>query len=127
MGGLRPGRPPSIIEGMRSRLAKLAAVALIAVFLGLQYQLWLGDGGVGRLWQLEREISAQQAENARLRDRNAALEAEVRDLKQGLAAVEERARAELGMVKKNETFYQVIPDKIPPDSEPGTKAPPAAR
>lgn len=81
---------------------------LMLAALGLQYPLWFGDGGALRLWRLEREIAAQEAENAQLRERNAALEAEVVDLKSGLEAVEERARAELGMIKKNETFYQVV-------------------
>lgn len=82
--------------------------------LGLQYPLWFGDGGALRLWRLEHEIAAQEAENARLRERNAALEAEVIDLKGGLEAIEERARAELGMIKKDETFYQVVEPRNTP-------------
>jgi cell division protein FtsB len=78
------------------------------LFLLLQYPLWFGNGGVIAVWQLNREIAAQQAENTKLRDRNNALDAEVKDLKQGSAALEERARAELGMVKKGETFYQIV-------------------
>jgi cell division protein FtsB len=74
----------------------------------IQYPLWFGNGGVIALWQLEREVAMQRAENARLRERNAALAAEVIDLKQGLEAVEERARLDLGMVKHDETFFQVI-------------------
>ena len=79
----------------------------------LQYPLWFGSGGVFAVWQLQREIAAQQAENTKLRERNAALNAEVSDLKQGSTAIEERARTELGMVKKGETFYQVIGDAPP--------------
>jgi cell division protein FtsB len=78
------------------------------LFLLLQYPLWFGSGGVIAVWQLNREISTQQAENEKLRDRNNTLDAEVKDLKQGSAALEERARAELGMVKKGETFYQIV-------------------
>jgi cell division protein FtsB len=79
-----------------------------ALLLLLQYPLWLGDGGVLALWKIRHEIAAQQAENQRLRERNQVLVAEVLDLKEGLEAVEERARAELGMVKKGETFFHVI-------------------
>ncbi len=74
----------------------------------LQYPLWFGSGGVFAIWRLNREISTQQQENAQLKDRNQALEADVDDLKQGLDAIEERARTELGMVKKGEVFYQII-------------------
>ena len=91
-----------------AKLARIVAYVLLVLLLMLQYPLWFGDGGVASVWRLKEEVGAQQAENARLRERNQALEAEVEDLKQGLAAVEERARNELGMVKKGETFYQVI-------------------
>lgn len=87
---------------------KLLVYALLALLLVLQYPLWFGNGSAVNLWRLQREITVQLAENARLKERNAALEAEVLDLKNGLAAIEERARSELGMVKKGETFYQVI-------------------
>lgn len=81
---------------------------LTGILIGLQYPLWLGDGGVLALWKLKQEIAAQQLENAGLKERNLALEAEVRDLKEGYEALEERARAELGMVRRGETFYQII-------------------
>ncbi len=81
---------------------------LAGILIGLQYPLWLGDGGVLALWKLKREISAQKLENAGLKERNLALEAEVRDLKEGYEALEERARAELGMVRRGETLYQII-------------------
>lgn len=87
---------------------KIALYVLIAVIVLLQYPLWFGNGSMVNLWRLEQEIDAQKAENARLRERNAALEAEVLDLKTGLSAIEARARAELGMIKKDETFFQVI-------------------
>lgn len=88
-------------------------IAILAVLvLALQYQLWIADGGARDAWLLRQELKAQQAENARLAERNAALAAEVADLKDGLAAIEERARNELGMVKDGETFYQVVePDE----------------
>ena len=90
------------------KLVKIAAYVLLAILVLLQYPLWFGNGGVIAVWRLDREITAQEQENARLKDRNQALEADVNDLKQGLAAIEERARTELGMVKKGEVFYQVI-------------------
>jgi len=84
---------------------------LIGILVGLQYALWLGDGGLLSLIKLKQEITTQKTENIQLRERNLALEAEVRDLKEGSEAIEERARAELGMVKKGETFYQIIERK----------------
>lgn len=90
------------------KFVKIATYALIAILVLLQYPLWFGNGGVFAVWRLNREIAAQEQENARLKDRNQAIEADVNDLKQGLAAIEERARTELGMVKKGEVFYQVI-------------------
>lgn len=92
---------------------KIVLYGLIALLLVLQYPLWFGNGGVMAYWQLQRELAAYQQELAQLRERNRALEAEVLDLKQGLEAVEERARRELGMVKKGETFFQIIE---PPDN-----------
>lgn len=84
-------------------------VAILVVLLVLlQSRLWFGEGGLLKLWQLDTTIRAQQLENEELRERNRALEAEVRDLKQGLDAIEERARTELGMIKRDETFFQVV-------------------
>ncbi|WP_455200063.1 cell division protein FtsB [Kaarinaea lacus] len=87
---------------------KALIAILIVLLLVLQYKLWFGDGNMREVWQLQSAIEAQQKENEKLRERNAALEAEVQDLKQGLEAIEERARSELGMIKKDETFYQII-------------------
>lgn len=87
---------------------KTIVYILLGILIGLQYPLWLGDGGLLALWRLKSEITAQKAENGRLKERNLALEAEVRDLQQGYEALEERARAGLGMVRKGETFYQMI-------------------
>jgi len=85
-------------------------IAIFALALALlQLKLWVSDGGMQELWELKAKVAVQGAENAALAARNAALEAEVRDLKEGLDAVEERARSELGMVKADETFYQVTP------------------
>lgn len=107
-------------QSWRDVNVKVLVYVLIGIIALLQYPLWLGSGSVFNLWRLERKIAAQQKENAHLQERNAALEAEVTDLKTGLEAVEERARAELGMVKKDEAFYQIIP--APAKSDNKTKA-----
>jgi cell division protein FtsB len=90
---------------------KWLAISLLVALLALQYRLWMSGNGVHEVWRLGAAVSAQQAENARLAERNRQLGAEVRDLKQGYAALEERARTDLGMVAGNETFYQVVPQK----------------
>jgi cell division protein FtsB len=84
---------------------------LSALIVLIQYPLWLGKGGWLRVWGVDRQLVAQQEDNTRLEIRNVALEAEVRDLKQGFEAIEERARYELGMIKSNEVFFQVVPEK----------------
>lgn len=81
---------------------------LVLLLLYLQYQLWIGDGSLQDVWELHQEVELQRQENIELRERNAALEAEVTDLQQGLDAIEEHAREDLGMVKEGETFYQVV-------------------
>ena len=100
---------------------KIAAYALLAILVLLQYPLWFGDGGVIAVWRLNREIAAQQKENAQLKDRNQTLEAQVNDLKQGLEVIEGRARSELGMVRKDEIFFQVIDAKLAVTSGPTQK------
>lgn len=87
---------------------KALIAILIVLLLILQYKLWFGDGNMREVWKLQAAIEEQKKENEKLRERNAALEAEVQDLKQGMEAIEERARNELGMIKKGETFYQII-------------------
>ena len=87
---------------------KALIAILIVLLLILQYKLWFGDGNMREVWKLQAAIEEQKKENEKLRERNAALEAEVQDLKQGMEAIEERARSELGMIKKGETFYQII-------------------
>ncbi len=94
------------------RAMKWIIAILVVLVLVLQYQLWIADGGARDAWLLRQELKVLQAENAELAERNAALAAEVADLKDGLAAIEERARNELGMVKDGETFFQVVePDE----------------
>ena len=92
------------------RVLTLIFVILIAL---LQYPLWLGKGSWLRVWDLNRQITTQMEENAALKTRNNVVDAEVRDLKQGYAAIEERARSELVMVKQDEVFYQVLQSDIP--------------
>jgi cell division protein FtsB len=92
---------------------KALAICLAAFILLVQYPLWLGKGGWFRVWSLEGQLREQRQTNARLQQRNSALDAEVRDLKQGFDALEERARYELGMIKQDEVFFQVL--------EPGPK------
>jgi cell division protein FtsB len=87
---------------------KALTLALAALVLLIQYPLWLGKGGWLRVWEVDQQIHVQREQNARLQIRNSALEAEVRDLKQGLDAVEERARSELGMVRQDEIFFQLF-------------------
>lgn len=83
---------------------------LFGLLLLLQYPLWLGKGGWLRVWEVDRQLQSQRDGNRQLEIRNAGLDAEVRDLKQGYEAIEERARYELGMIKQDEVFVQ-IPDK----------------
>jgi len=88
---------------------RVLAAVLAFLIVVLQYPLWLGRGGWLRVWDLDRQVSAQKEQNDKLKRRNAALDAEVQDLKQGFEAVEERARSELGMVRQDEVFFQIIP------------------
>jgi cell division protein FtsB len=89
-------------------------VVLVVVLVALQFRLWLSDDGLREVWRLQAEVERRTAENDRQAERNAALQAEVADLKQGLAAVEERARTDLGMVQSGETFYQIVPAPAAP-------------
>ncbi len=90
---------------------KVLAYILAGLVLALQYPLWLGKGSWTRVWELDRQLGEQRATNARTTARNDALDADVRDLKEGSEALEERARMELGMIRKGEVFYQVVPGK----------------
>lgn len=83
--------------------------ALAILLLAMQAGLWLSDDGYRKTRELRQAVSAQRQQNRRLTERNAALEAEVVNLKNGHAAVEERARTDLGLIGRNETFYQVVP------------------
>ena len=114
------------------RVVVLVLTALLAL---LNYQLWLSeDRGFQKVWLLKDAIKAQVTENAALNERNKTLEAEVKDLKEGLAAVEERARLEMGMVRQGETFFHILEDQPlsepaqqPPAQKPVTQKPPARK
>ena len=101
---------------------------LTIVFAGLivllQYPLWLGKGGWMRVWDLDRQVSAQQKVNDGLKRRNQNLDAEVRDLKNGVGAIEERARFELGMIKDDEVFFQILEKPASRVPAPAPGAPP---
>ena len=89
------------------------SLILTALILLLQYPLWLGKGGWLKVWDIDQQVEAQKKINQQTQARNAVLDAEVRDLKQGTEAIEERARSELGMVKPDEVFFQIIGDHPP--------------
>ena len=87
---------------------KALALVLAGLLLGLQYPLWIGKGSWTKVWELERTLAQSRDGNAKLKARNEALDAEVRDLKEGMEAIEERARLELGMIRQDEIFYQIV-------------------
>src|SRR5258706_415963 len=102
------------------------AAALGILIVVLQYPLWLGKGGWLRVWDLDRQVAQQKEQNEKLKRPNGALDAEVRDLKQGFEAAEERARYELGMVRQDEIFFQIIPPAPAQPSVAPAPVPPAA-
>ena len=88
-----------------------ALIVLLVLLLALvQFRLWVGEESLAEVWRLRQAIEQQSAENALFKSRNQRLEAEVRDLKNGLEAVEERARLELGMIRKDEIYFQIVGD-----------------
>ena len=95
----------------------LLAILLLILVL-LQSKMWFGEGGFSDVRRLEQRVESQAEENEALAQRNRQLQAEVDDLRQGLGAVEERARSELGLIKENEEFYQVVPAKAPQAKDP---------
>jgi cell division protein FtsB len=86
---------------------KILAAIFVALIVLIQYPLWFGKGGWLRVWQIGNELDGRKAENRKLAARNAALAADVRDLKTGTEAIEERARSELGMIRRDELFFQI--------------------
>jgi len=108
---------------------QILVAALIAVLVFLQYLLWIAEDGVRQTYALRVTIQAQTEENAELNERNRALEADIKDLKSGLVAIEERARSEMGMIRRDETFYRILeqpPKSVVPAKPPiATAKPPA--
>jgi cell division protein FtsB len=105
---------------------RAVTLILIVLLLLLQYPLWLGKGSWLKVWDLHRQVEAQQQVNQQTQTRNAMLDAEVRDLKQGTAAIEERARSELGMIKRDEVFYQILENPSSPMTQKRTTPSPAS-
>jgi len=95
---------------------RILLAVLLIVLLALQYKLWLGEGGFANVRRLEQRVAEQAEENKFLEQRNQELQAEVEDLRQGYEAIEERARSEMGMIRGDEEFYQVVP-AAPPQPE----------
>ena len=101
---------------------KVLTLTLALLIALIQYPLWLGKGSWLRVWEVDQQIRAQRETNRQLQARNNALEAEVRDLKVGLDAIEERARSELGMIRQDEIFFQML-EGAPPARVPGPAQP----
>ena len=95
---------------------KILTGILIILLIGLQYKLWFGDGSLSEVVQLSKELEIQKEKLRLLEERNLVLEAQVLDLQNGLEAYEEKARNDLGMIKRGETFIQLIPGESASDS-----------
>ena len=91
---------------------RILVAILLILLLVLQYDLWVGDGSLATVWRLQKEVDEQQLENTHLDERNETLSAEVKDLKTGLDAIEERSRNDLGMLKEGETYIQVVEEPL---------------
>jgi cell division protein FtsB len=102
---------------------RLITLSLAVLLLLIQYPLWLGKGGWLRVWDLDNQVTAAQQKNEELKARNAKLNSEVLDLKEGTGAVEERARYELGMIKEGEIFVQILEPNDKPVSAQATSPP----
>ncbi|MBU6420702.1 MAG: cell division protein FtsB [Gammaproteobacteria bacterium] len=96
------------------QLKFLLPLILLLLLLLLQYQLWFGVGNMHDASTLQQQVVTQQSQNTQLSRRNQELAAQVKDLKQGQAAVEEQARSDLGMIKQGENFYQIVRVPAPP-------------
>ncbi|OQW81070.1 MAG: cell division protein FtsB [Proteobacteria bacterium ST_bin16] len=96
---------------------KLLSFLLFVAIAAMQYPLWLGKASWLRVWQVDQEVVAARAENVQLQNRNNMLEAEVNDLKQGLEAIEERARSDLGMIKEGEILFQIVRNTQPKSTQ----------
>ena len=90
---------------------KWLTALLLVILLALQYRLWVGEGSLAEVASLKRQLAQQRSELHDLHERNATLQAEVDDLKKGLAAIEARARSELGLIRQDETYFQLLDPK----------------
>ncbi|HVO88762.1 MAG TPA: cell division protein FtsB [Casimicrobiaceae bacterium] len=99
------------------------ALVFLALLLALQYPMWLGKGGWLQVREYDRQLASQKDDNAKLKARNDALDADVRDLKTGYEAIEERARGELGMMKQDEVFFQLQQGGSRPQAKPAPAGP----
>lgn len=115
---VRRGPVRSAVEAARPRVTamKILLAVLVTLLLVVHYRLWVADDGARQMWQLRETVTEQQQENHALRARNRELEAEVRDLREGLDALEERARSDLGMIREGEVFYQVVREHKPEEA-----------
>lgn len=103
---------------------RLITISLFGLLLLIQFPLWLGKGGWFRVWDLDQQVAAAKKKNEELKGRNSKLESEVKDLKDGTGALEERARLELGMIKQDEVFVQIVgTEGKPADGKSAAKTP----
>jgi cell division protein FtsB len=103
-------------------MLRWVALVLLLLLIGLQFKLWSDHGGMSEVTGLRAAVKKQSDENDKLTQRNQALAADVNDLKHGEEAVEARARAELGLIKPGETFYQVVPKSGSSTADPATSS-----
>jgi len=106
--------PVPLSTWVHDQIMRIVTLILFILLIFLQFKLWFGEGGFREVARLETRVEAQRQQNTELLQRNAQLQAEVEDLRERLDAVEERARSELGLIKPDEQFYQVVPP--PPDN-----------
>ena len=109
--------------GLTDYAVRLIVIGLTVLLILIQYPLWLGKGSWLRVWDLSRQLDSALVKEQELRERNAKLASEVQDLKEGTGALEERARYELGLIKDNETFVQILENDNKKTSPTTTTAP----
>ncbi|RUO55802.1 MULTISPECIES: cell division protein FtsB [Pseudidiomarina] len=97
---------------------RLLKVFLLVLLVALQYRLWFGKNSLPEYWHLQEDVARQEQTNQKLRQRNQVLIADIEDLREGEVALEERARNELGLIKQDETFFRLIPNKQPTTYDP---------
>ena len=88
---------------------RIVIYSMLVLLIAIQYPLWLGKGGWLKVYEMERQVELQEAKNSLLALHNAKLSGDVKDLKDGTRAIEERARVEHGLIKEGEFFVQILP------------------